>query len=426
MHGAVRKTLKVVAWTVGGIVGLCVTLYVIAVAINWRDSEPSAAAIQFANAYRDRPAVADADNAYVYLKSIQGSSAKHTPLVQAYLDACKRASRECPDALSGADKIVAQWSPAERELLERYHSFIAHSGWRESVEEQAQSMAKGLVVGYTPAMEGQKLLMLEARIRAAKGDAAGVRRMLEEDLVFWRRILASSDILISKMIATAALNRHFELGNLVLRALPRQKVASAVPPTWRLPISDAERSMLRCLVGEWEFSAATMTEMEGFGTEGGFDRITYWLGMRLHQPQDTRNRFADHSARIVSIMNVPLDRYPAALDAASEEVDRRRNEDFPPRSPYNMIGGVLFAIGASDYRTYTTRVADLEGVRRATLAAVSMRQAKVPTEGMPTALASSTLRNPYDNRPFAWDATDRVIVFTGLELGERGEHRIYY
>jgi len=34
--------------------------------------------------------------------------------------------------------------------------------------------------------------------------------VLERDLQFWRRVQQSSDILVSKMIATAALNRHFE------------------------------------------------------------------------------------------------------------------------------------------------------------------------------------------------------------------------
>jgi hypothetical protein len=45
---------------------------------------------------------------------------------------------------------------------------------------------------------------------------------------------------------------------------------------------------------------------------------------------------------------------------------------------------------------------------------------------VPAALAATSLRNPYDNRPFEWDPKDSVILFRGLEVGERGEHRLRY
>ncbi|HET8697672.1 MAG TPA: hypothetical protein VFO94_09315, partial [Gammaproteobacteria bacterium] len=61
-----RKLVKIVAWTAGGIVGLAVLLYATALAINRHDSEPSPAAVRLSSLYRERPAVADADNAYVY------------------------------------------------------------------------------------------------------------------------------------------------------------------------------------------------------------------------------------------------------------------------------------------------------------------------------------------------------------------------
>ena len=62
-----RRVFKAAGWTVLGLAALCVVLYLIAVAINWRDQEPSAIAVRFASLYRDRPVVADDDNAYVYL-----------------------------------------------------------------------------------------------------------------------------------------------------------------------------------------------------------------------------------------------------------------------------------------------------------------------------------------------------------------------
>src|SRR5688572_6076521 len=62
-----HKLLKIFGWTTAGLVGLAIGLYSIAVAINWRDQPPSADAVRFTAIHRDRPPVADQDNAFVYL-----------------------------------------------------------------------------------------------------------------------------------------------------------------------------------------------------------------------------------------------------------------------------------------------------------------------------------------------------------------------
>mgnify|MGYP001818940799 FL=1 len=67
-------------------------------------------------------------------------------------------------------------------------------------------------------------------------------------------VLGNSDSLISKMIATAAISRHFKMANLVIRNTPKSLTHEAVPPSWRNPIDAYERSMQRCYVGEWIFA----------------------------------------------------------------------------------------------------------------------------------------------------------------------------
>ena len=61
-----RKTLVALAWTAGVLVGSCILLYLVALAINWRDAEPSVAAQRMADFHLHRPAVRDDDNAYVF------------------------------------------------------------------------------------------------------------------------------------------------------------------------------------------------------------------------------------------------------------------------------------------------------------------------------------------------------------------------
>jgi hypothetical protein len=42
------------------------------------------------------------------------------------------------------------------------------------------------------------------------------------------------------------------------------------------------------------------------------------------------------------------------------------------------------------------------------------------------ALNASALREPYHKRPFESDENEGVIIFRGLEIGERSIHRILY
>lgn len=83
-------------------------------------------------------------------------------------------------------------------------------------------------------------------------------------------------------------------------------------------------------------------------------------------------------------------------------------------------------MGKTDFGEYASRLTDLEGVRRATLVAIALREAKVAHADVAATLSTSELRNPYNDQPFAWDSEAGAIFFRGLALGERGEHRIYY
>jgi hypothetical protein len=62
------------------------------------------------------------------------------------------------------------------------------------------------------------------------------------------------------------------------------------------------------------------------------------------------------------------------------------------------------SLGAYDFGQYARRVADVEGVRRAALVAVTLRSEKVEPSNVSAALAASSLRDPYTDRnaPVAW------------------------
>jgi len=63
----VRKTLRVILWTIATIAAIPVLIYLAALAVNWRDQAPSRDALAFAADEPGSKSVEDENNAYVYL-----------------------------------------------------------------------------------------------------------------------------------------------------------------------------------------------------------------------------------------------------------------------------------------------------------------------------------------------------------------------
>jgi hypothetical protein len=274
-------------------------------------------------------------------------------------------------------------------------------------------------------LEAQKLHLLAARQQALAGNAGAVRDLLESDLVFWREVLASSDLLISKMIAVAAVRRNFALGNLALRELPPSLADAAVPPSWRQPLTVAERSLARALGGEWHIMGATLQLAMAPGVPAtGLDRR---MGDRLLRPlfklQATRNLLAARMVHLAALSELPY----AELGSALVHVSPPQDDTPLWRRAYNPVGAVIDSSGtASAYADYVARSSDLEGQRRAALLVATLRGAGVTDEGAAAAVRSAAERSPYDGTPFQWDAAGGWVVFHGMEQGERGRHALLF
>ena len=455
-----RKALKITAWIVGVLVGVPVAAYTAAVIVNRHDQPPSPDALRLAASYQARPAVADDDNAFIYLLGINaalGESPRDigsrrltwlqqydwpadastdpltapldyvgaNPSVAEFRTACDKVGPECLRAYAEAGAVFERWTAAQPWLLERYRQLIAHRGWRELVPSDLSVP----LPTYSAAMHGQRLLLLQATTLAEAGDAAAVAELLARDLRFWRMVLESSDLLITKMIATSALQRHFQWANLALRSLGPERTLAAMPTEWLTPLTDAELSLRRTLAGEWMYFSGNLAKLRTTYSTGESltERASNRLAMTLFQPQDTLNRYSTYFTELGSILDAPLLGYAEVADAASRLDEHTANELFPPRSLYNLMGAVLLGTaGPADYSDYARRVADLEGIRRAALATVTLRAEATPPSDVAAKLAASPLRNPYDDQPLGWDESDQAVVFVGLEPGERGRHRFYY
>lgn len=458
--------LQTIRKLVSAALALAALAYIVLVAINWNDQPPSPLAKEFSASIDSRAVIPNSNNAFLYMMGFAGApnidpaelgvkrhewylqqlANNNTTLgndpfdddfdlrpgrsteVGTLADDCQSVGANCLDLAAVKTLVATDWLDEEAWLLNRYIKLITHTQFSEPIPAGAFWLSPNFSrLGY-----GQKLLMVSALVSARNGDRSHVIALLEADSKFWRMILANSDILITKMIATAYVRNHFLEGSRVLEELHKTNRVDTIPNGWFEAINTAERSMTRSLVGEWRFiENAIQSTASGswyVPTTSGVDgptileRLTWHALIPLFQPQDISNQVAARIADSIETFDIPYTDIPAALTRSKNTVD---DLHAPFSRAYNLAGDLRFPMSL-DYGTYFARVADLEGVRRAALVTSQMRELGISAASVPSHLARSSITNPYTEKPLEWNAETNEVVFHGLQEYGRGTHRIQY
>jgi hypothetical protein len=459
------KALKRLGLAIAVATILAVAPYLVLLAINWHDQPPSATVQAFEQALASRPAVADADNAYLVMLGFGTppdtepmavgmarrdwivATATHPntdtgedplpddyryesgrpPAVEAIASRCRRSTAGCFDSIDGNPGAAKQWLAEEAWLLQRYKMLIGKPAYLETVDVRSDVALPffGMII------EGQRLSLASTYLSAT--DGAQVRMALDRDLAFWRMVLANSDLLITKLVAAAAVKIDFENGNEIVRASQAKFGDDAVPESWLAAIDESERSMRRPFIGEWRVVQNTVKALRSdvvnplasdyFAGRSWPQRMVWRSLLPLWQPQDFSNRHAAILDRLVGLSEVPYGSFPDALRQSASVED-----EFPWRfgGAYNPVGRMLQLGAYSGFADRSAQVSDLEGVRRAALLTALMRENSTPPESITEVLRDTELTNPYTGAPFGWSGETGEVVFVGLEKGERGEHRFRY
>jgi len=435
-----QRILKWSGWLLGGPLAVIIFAYLVLLLINWRDQPPSAVALRLREEYRNRPSALDADNAFVYVMGFgappdadpreagarriewirtipadaeypapgdpvpgdESGMAARSLFGKKMSEECRTGARECALVLEQSDDdSIRSWIASEQWLLDRYLTLVRHPAWFESVPYDERAP----LGSYSAVVDGHRLLLSRAYVLAAENNLSEVRTLLESDIRFWRQVLASSDILITKMIAVGALNRSYKLGNLAVRRLPVESQLAALPSGWTTPLTAAEQSLRRCLIGEWNYATRHLQRNGEFNPDNDDELLGYVGGralMPLFKPQATSNLQAEMLLEVA---------------AADWQISEKLSSDSSPFGMlYNPAGRVLIAIASPAYEKYPARVSDVEGVRRAAVLAAELRARSVDAQNVSSELAS----------PFTWDDAEHAIVFVGKETDPRGRHAIKY
>ena len=459
------KALKIIGAILLGLVGLVLLLYVIGVAVNWRDQPPSAAALEMKAILADRAPVAGTDNGFVYvlgfgvpasedpqaagaLRKAWMESANHDPkLIDAeplkeyanfnasglrVVDAVKKScgndrSAKCRDVFLAV--LPKPRMTLEDLLLARYRALLQRPAWREVVPIDVRIP----LPPYGDILDGQKLLFIDLAARAKSAPPGEIAAALRADLSFWRETQQSADLLLTKMIAIAAIRQHFDFGNLVLREMPGAR--AEVIDSWSEPFGAQELSTRRTMAGELAFSEGVMLQFRN-AADGHFlepdgegltlpGRIASSLARPYYQHQDQMNYYAAAYLDFAKRFEAPLDRYAEIAKAEQAEEAAPAERSF---HLYNATGHALRGIaGTLTSADYPLRVGSIEGMRRAALLTAQLRERGVPLDQMAAELSGAELRNPFDGKPFEWSEEEQAVIYVGPDAErDRKRHRYFY
>lgn len=453
------KILKIIGAILLGILGLALLLYFIGVAVNWRDQPPSAAALEMKKMVADRAPVVDADNGFIYTMGFsatppadpQASGALRRDWLEAVnrdpkqidadplkevvdfntsesqlMDGVKKACGDSPSVKCREAFLAASSAPRStlHDLqLARYRELLQRTAWREVVPLDISAP----LPAYAPILGGQRLLMVDLAARAKSAPPAEIASLLHDDLAFWRETQASADLLLTKMIAIAAIRQHFLFGSLVLREVPTAQ--APVIESWGVPFSVAEVSMRRTMAGELTFVEGVMLKYQD-GADGYFmepdgegltlpGRIASSLARPYYQHQDQMNYYAKLYLNFARRFEAPLSQYAQIAESESKPGEASFHI-------YNAVGHIFRGLSAT-YTDYPLRVGSLEGMRRAALLTAQLRARGVPLDQMAAEVRDAGLRNPFDDKPFEWSVEEQAVVYVGPDAErDRKRHPYFY
>ncbi|MEM7432945.1 MAG: hypothetical protein AAF351_13565 [Pseudomonadota bacterium] len=465
-----KKALNILTWLVGVPLGLAVLAYGILLIANLKDAEPGPAVAEMQRILNEGTPLHSENNAYfmilgfaaapevdpialgverhAFLEStdacFDGDYGEHFDLfddynyrsgrsdaVKTFVNGCRVSGDGCFDHLATDSTVVDDWLASDDWLIERYVRMTRMTEYREWVHTDLSLP----LPSYSPILEAQRAMLFDAWQIARAGDAELVNAALDQDLRFWRMVLKNSDMLITKMIAVAAVRQHLKYGNRILRELPPDVAMEGIPPSWT-PFTDEERSMRRAYAGETKyFEYMARNELTP-----GCDEYGYWPGLfesqswdqfawavigPFWQTQDTINRRSQMMLDVAAILDVSYSQMAVAMEAA----DQRTDATFAPYSSlFNFTGNQLMSRNKWYVSGYAARTSDLEGIRMAAVLATEFRSSGVPFKELPNTKIHDKGANPYTNEVFEFVSDERgdFIVFQGLEPHDRARHELIY
>lgn len=326
------KTLVIMLGTVA-------TCYLLLLAINWQDEQPSAAARALQQRLHALAQLSQENDGYRYFASY---TAPKSLVVSSFLaDLTRQCSgQKCQITLLTLQPQLATVIAEHQPLADFYRRLQQFEYWYEPVLATMDA-----IPSYQPLLQAQQLWLLKAWQAALQQDTAAVQSLLQQDLQFWRRTLAGNQLLIGKMVSVSAIKQHFDVADSILQQLPAAERVAAVPDSWQLAFDTPELSMQKVLAGEWAFGNMVIDTMfQSEEKQNLTDAALQLMLQPLFLPQASSN------------------------DRASMLLAQGKSDAVPSHAwyswLYNPVGKLLNHAAVLDYAVYQQRLQELEPLRQ--------------------------------------------------------------
>lgn len=337
-HGRNLSAMKVLKWLLVSLIALPILLYLFLLLANLVDEEKSQRTIAFEAFLAGEGAPADKDNAYVYLMGLNENSDKDllalgqeriALLVNKELAKKEFAEKEleqkerltidlqrldklledcptdkpltpaCQQSLLSQQTKISNLLKAQQLLLSRYQQVFKLNAWREHLPQDVELLGSGL--DYQQINLVNKLSLLAMWQQVQQGESENALTQLQQQLSFNRMVLASSHVLISKMMAVNAVEHDLTWAEFIIEQAGNQDDSVTIPQALLAPLSDKELSLANVAVGEWQFAKSMFATLSNDEQLSG--RLMEFFLLPLLKDNATANLHAEALAIDYQITN---------------------------------------------------------------------------------------------------------------------------
>lgn len=380
-------------WLLIVIVGLPLSVYLLLILINVNDEEKSNTVIEFEKFLAQRTTVDDKKNGFVYamgltanidddfylagveqikranmIKSVEDYSPtqedqytsniekKYTELTKAcgkpvnLTDTCAESLQENSQGIDGflADNAV---------LLQRYQIMINQPAWYESLQANPYTLPS-LSLWHI----SHKVFLLYVWQQASMGKFELAANLLQQDSVFWRKVLSSTHYLLHFVLVTEFIQQHYDWGVFSLNSSARtndhtvENVMKNVPSDWSQSYSAPVFSFDKIAMGEWQFGRSILQQVYSD------DDWSLLLIKPIFNLQSTLNFNADLLVNVVKSEQSNEQRV-----ATIKECNQALSFSLLKWYSYNPVGKLMTCVGGPSFHYYYRKIIALEDTRLAAL-----------------------------------------------------------
>ena len=452
-----RQFLRVFAKTFAWLLGTSLALFLAMVAVNWSDEEltpeakallkappdpykpeenlylallgldapqgasPVAAGRTRVAGYEDELAAGLRNPEYVFPHLMERRS-KRMPF-QGVLGFCRPLQDSCyADVELHRDEIEASLK-ANRELFERYSRLRGMKGYYETGTPSFY-----MLVPYAPP-DVRQLVLADIALRM-KADSLAKQKAafadLGDDIRTWRRMLAGSGSLISKMIAVANLQGDYALLADVIADPDAELDRFSAEIGAMLDLSsESEWKIGAIFAYEYRADAYLWDQMRAArrrsAADAPADDSYEWWELyldRIKPPFLKINATQNLHARVMMQLEKVADAAPGEYFAAWKAYQDWLGRNVQPglNYVYNPTGKSLVAIGAEAYEDYPLRAYDAAAFKRLVRLGYEIRKRKIDDKAIPSFMQQHPewATHPVDGKLFLWDGTKREIAVQTL------------